>query len=280
MPTKGKCFFILSCARSGSTSLARILDTADNGVCAVEPNPNLNVETRQMMEGRLSDPRAILKATVVKRVTETLRKTMIYGEKNLTYGPFVCYLHELLECKFIFFNRDGRDVVRSLMDWHERMFGNIYRECKEPGDLTPRARAAVAKLPVHLDTSDYSRPRPLPGDPFYDEWENLSRAEMCAYYWSYINDLYLDELERMPQEAWIEIDYTLPSADDILRVGKFLDLKGLSRSRIQRMLNKRINSLRERRGEERVYPDWQNWDDKLRKRFERIAAKTMNRLGY
>ncbi len=39
-------YFILSCARSGSTSLARILDTAGNGACVCEPVPNLNVESR------------------------------------------------------------------------------------------------------------------------------------------------------------------------------------------------------------------------------------------
>ncbi len=280
MARKGKCFFILSCARSGSTSLARILDEAENGVCVVEPEPNLNLETREMMEGRLSDPRGFLEATVVKRVEENLSDTRIYGEKNVTYGPFVSYLYEMLNCKFIFLKRDGRDVVRSLMDWHELMFGDIYRECKDPGNLSPRAISAAAKLPVHLDTSDYSRPRPLPGTAFYDEWEGLSREEMCAYYWSYINDLYLDQLEKIPQEAWTEIDYTSTGTDDIFRVSEFLGLKGLPRDRIRRMLGKKINSLKERTGEEATYPDWKNWDGGLRRRFDRIASMTMRRLGY
>jgi len=278
--TEGKCFFILSCARSGSTSLAQILNTADNAICAIEPAPNLNVETREMMEDRLDDPYGVLNATVLKRVWKNLEKTEIYGEKNVTYGPFIPFLYEMLGSKFVFLKRDGRDVVRSLIDWHERLFGTIYRECCEVGNLSPRAIKNAANLPVHLDTSDYSRPRPLPETPFYNEWENFSRKEMCTYYWSYINDIYLNNLEKIPPEAWIEIDYTSPEADDILRVGEFLGLKGLTRKQIQMMLEERINSLRDRIGEEKTFPDWQNWDSGLRRRFDRIAAKTMHRMGY
>lgn len=280
MAGKGKCFLILSCARSGSTSLARILDGAKNAVCTVEPHPNLNRETREMMEGRLPDARAVLKATVVKRVRENSRGRQIYGEKNVTYGPFIPHLYEMLKCKFIFLKRDGRDVVRSMMDWHERMFGSIYRECKDPGILSPRALNAAANLPVHLDTSDYARPRPCPGDPFYDEWANLSREEMCSFYWSTINELYLNALEKIPKEAWIEIDYTSPKTDDVLRVVDFLGLKGVSRDGIQELLDSRLNSLKDRTGEDCLYPDWRNWDRGLRGRFDKIAERTMERLGY
>jgi len=130
-------FFILSCARSGSTSLAKILDKAKNGKCAIEPTPNLNRETRLAMEGRLDDPLAAI-APVIKRVKDHSRTGFIYGEKNVTYAPFIHLLYKELDPLFIFIKRDGRDVVRSLIDWHEKAFGTIYRECKTPGNLTPK----------------------------------------------------------------------------------------------------------------------------------------------
>ena len=111
-----RVFFVVSCARSGSTSLARILDQADNGVCAVEPTPNLNRETRDAMDGRLSDLQAAVTQMVVPRVQEGLRQHGVYGEKSITYGPFVPSLYEALGCKFVFLKRDGRDVVRSLIN--------------------------------------------------------------------------------------------------------------------------------------------------------------------
>ena len=99
-------FFIVSCARSGSTSIANILNQASNCECIVEPTPNLNTETRLMMEGQLEDPIKLLQETIVKRVQES--KAEVYGEKNVTYAPFIKHLYDLLNCKFVFLTRDGR----------------------------------------------------------------------------------------------------------------------------------------------------------------------------
>ena len=67
-------FFVISCARSGSTSLATILNKAHNGLCTIEPIPNLNKETREMTEGRLLNPMAVLEKTVLPRVQAGLQK--------------------------------------------------------------------------------------------------------------------------------------------------------------------------------------------------------------
>lgn len=274
-------FFILSCARSGSTSLAKILNTAENGICAVEPTPNLNRETRDMMEGRIADPMAVLENTVIPRIWKKLTEVEVYGEKNLTYGPFISYLYQALKCKFVFLKRDGRDVVRSLINWHEKKFGSIYRECKETGNLSPTAISAAANLPVHFDTSDYARPRPLKNDPLYNEWENFTRLEMCAYYWATVNELYFDNLQKLPNNAWIMIDYTTPTAQDIEEVADFLGLKGLDNKLVQNMLQQKINSLKDRNAPyDSLWPIWRNWDRSMRQSFEMIASKTMYRLGY
>lgn len=275
-----QCFFVLSTARSGSTSLARILNTATNGCCEIEPMPNLNVESRWAMDGKTGDLEATLTSTIMPRVRKGMAKYDVYGEKNVTYGPFVIELHTLLDCKFIFLTRDGRDVVRSLMDWHNRMFGTIYRECADPGDLSPRALAAAANLPVHLDTSDYARPRPGPDHPLHDRWEWLSRFEMCAYYWATINDQYLDKLAQLPKESWLQLDYTHPEVDHIIRACDFCSLTGVERTRVEEMLEGRINSLKDRTGEPLSYVPWTGWDGGQRRRFEAIAGQTMRRLGY
>ncbi len=273
-------FFIVSCARSGSTSLCAILDEAVNGRCVSEPVPNLNRETREMMEGRLHDPAGVLECTIVPRVLEGAQGGAVYGEKNVTYAPFIPHLYARLGCRFVYLKRDGREVVRSLLNWHENKFGSIYRECKEPGTLSPEALAAAGALPVHLDTSDYSRPRPPMDHPLAARWEDLTRAEMCAFYWAFINDLYLDGLERLPEEAWIEIDYSAVTAESVEHVARYCGLQGLERVRVQQMLDERINSLQARGGAAGTYPDWKWWDSGQRRRYDAIAAPAMRRLGY
>jgi len=273
-------FFVVSCARSGSTSLTRILDQATNGRCVVEPQPNLDRECREMREGRLRDPDRVIEATVVARVEAETAQNGVYGEKNVTYGPFLDRLHRRLGARIVYLHRDGRDVVRSLMDWHERMFGTIYRECRDPGRLSARARQSAASLPVHVDTADYARPRPLSGEAIGLEWDELSREEMCAYYWATANAEYRSQLAALPADSWIALDTTGCTADDVLRAAGFVGLQGLSREVVDEMLGGRINSIRDRIDEADAYPDWRHWDSGQRDRFWRIAGDEMLAQGY
>lgn len=271
-------FFVLSSARAGSTSLARILDRASNGCCLTEPVPNLNTETRHAMEGRLDDPAATIAQLVAPRARAA--KVEVYGEKNVTYGPFIRPLHEQLNARFILLTRDGRDVVRSLMDWHEQVFGTVYREAPEAGNLSQRARSAAGALPVHLDTSDFARPRPHPGDPMHDRWPRASRFEMASWYWARIYHLYLDELSGIPADAWRTLNYSDTCADRVLDTARFLGLTGLDRDTIAQMLDARINSLRERLDEAPHFPAWTNWNGMQRRQFTELAGPVMTRLGF
>jgi hypothetical protein len=275
-----KVYFILSCARSGSTSLARILDGATNGVCQVEPMPNLNDESRLAMDGKLSDRMTVVQDQVGPRVKKGLNEHEVYGDKNLTYGPFIRELHEAFDARFVFLHRDGRDVVNSLINWHEQLFGNIYRDCCEAGSISARARSAAASLPVWRDSCDFSRPRPGSGDRWFAAWESFSRLEMCAYYWARINALYLDELADLPSDAWVRVDYTRATGADVVEVGRFLKLSGLEAGAVQAQLDHRINSLADRdAGEGRAGP-WMSWTSRQREQFTAIAGGMMERLGY
>ena len=123
-------FFILSCARSGSTSLARILDAAANGACVVEPTPNLNVETRLAMEGRLADPAGVVREQIAPRVRAGVASHGVYGEKNVTYGPFVPHLREQLDARFVLLKRDGREA--SAQDCRKQHRAHASTSCKKP----------------------------------------------------------------------------------------------------------------------------------------------------
>lgn len=280
MNDRSPIYFIVSCARSGSTSLANILDTATNGRCLSEPVPNLNIETREMMEGRLPNPRQKLAELILPRIAKTLDEGLIHGEKNVTYGPFIPQLHEMLRCRFVFLKRDGRDVVTSLMNWHSEVFGDIYHECKERTPLSRIAEAARAKLPAARDDSDYARPRPRPGDPYFERWPELSRFEMAAWYWQFINRLYVENLAKIPPEDWIGIDYSTVEPQDIERVFDFLGLRGFDHDSVENMLSSHINSVWSRIRRRGKFTTWRDWDEDRRRAFDGIAAGAMTLLGY
>jgi hypothetical protein len=244
----------------------------------MEPMPNLNVESRDMMEGRLRNPYQVLAQNIVPRVVEILDQDLIYGEKNVTLGAFVPQLYDLFRCRFVFLIRDGRDVVTSLMNWHSEGFGSIYRECKEKSLLSTVAEAALARLPVEHDTSDYSRPRPLPGDPFFQAWSDFSRFQMMSWYWAHITELHFGYLSEIPPADRITIDYSNVNPHDIERVFSFLNLEGFESTRIREMLKSRINSVWDRFRIRARFPTWQTWDESMRRDFDRIAGRTMLKL--
>jgi len=275
-------FFILSCARSGSTSLAKILNTSTNSICQSEPMPNLNVETRLAMDSKLTDEEIYkyLEESVIKRSDKFLKEYEVYGEKNVTFAPFITKMYEKLGCKFVFLKRDGRDVVTSMMNWHEQKFGNFYKEASTKGNPSNEALISAQNLLAYQDTSDFARPRPQKNDPLYYTWSRLSRFEMCSYYWSYINELYLQELSKIPREAWFELDYTNITPKRMIELSEFLGLEGLDEKKIDSMLNQKINSLSDRGLTKGKFPNWNNWDSTKRDKFDKLAANTMYKLGY
>ena len=273
-------FFVFGCARSGTTSLCEALDFATNAVCLTEPAPNLTYETREMMDGRCADPFGVISRTLAPRIHSVLDQGLIYGEKNNTLGPFVPYLARHFAAKFVLVVRDGRDVTRSLMNWHNQMFGTVYRECKEMGELSERAQQMAGGLSVENDWSDYSRPRPSVGDPWHERWLDLSRFEMCAWYWAYINRLFLNNLEQIQADRWMCIDYTRPSPESVVKIAEFLGLTGVDRTKVQLHLDSKVNSLEQRTGESGRFPAWDCWDTDRTAQFEVIAASVMREFGY
>lgn len=273
-------YFVVGCARSGTTSLAKILDDFTNGVCLMEPEPNLGYESRKMLDGAYTTPFKLVAETIINRAASVLDSGFIYGEKNVTLGPFIPYIDKLANAKFVYVKRDGRDVVRSLINWHNQMFGNIYRECSEPGDLSDRARKVIKNLPIEDDMSDYARPRPGPDNMWYEKWPTFTRLEMCAWYWSYINELLIEELEKLDQDKWKIINYTHPQASDIMSIAEFLELEGLDSLTIQELLDRKINSVEDRIGKSSDFPKWDDWTPTEKAQFECIAFNSMKRMGF
>ena len=277
-------FFIISVARSGSTAISSICSEAQNCQCEVEPWGITKVMTRQLMDGKLKDPTPWIQKIMRPVVKKKLKKVEVYGEKDPVYAPFIPFFYDVFKCKFIFLTRDGRDVVKSMINWHTQKSGLYYVECKETEILREKAKKNVNKYRKHKMIKylpDYARPRPLEGDPLYNKWKNLSRLEMCAFYWSKINEICLEGLKNIPENKQLRID--LSSPDPSKKVNKmvdFLGLKGLSKDTIDSFLKGKINSLTYRGHPEGNFPHWSKWNKKTTKKFYNIAGGMMTKLGY
>jgi hypothetical protein len=272
--------FITGNARSGTTSLLRALGLSSHAEVALEPMPNLNKESRELYDGRLADPHAVLARDVAPRVARALDRGKHYIEKHISFVPFVPHLAELFPCKFLIPIRDGRDVVRSLMDWHTRFMPIFYQECREPTELGPEAAKVLAEQQFFPDPFDYSLPRPDRHDPWFEAWPAFTRFEMSAWYWNYLNCHLLRSLRQLPTDRYLIVDYTRADADTIRRCYDFLSLPGFSESKVRAVLDHRVNSLADRIGEGTRFPKWSDWSPELRHRFWELAFPAMRDLGF
>jgi hypothetical protein len=269
-------FFITSAPRSGSTSLATICNDSNNCKCLIEPHYDCRILSRDLMDGKVGRKEAI--AWIKKNIKPGPE---IYAEKDYVYAPLIPYLYEVFECDFVFIKRDGRDVVRSLINKHTQTNGSCYRECKEKMKLTKRAKKLSKRNLRTGDVADYCRPRPNSNDPLYSEWLDLSRMEMCAFYWTKINEIHLKELNLIPKNKWVTVDYSSKNlTDQIVDMVHFLGLKGLKKKKIKKRLDEKINSMKWRNIKDGDFPHWTKWGRENIKKFDRIAGSMMKELGY
>jgi SAM-dependent methyltransferase len=273
-------FFIVGCARSGTTALAEILGGASNAVVLSEPEPNLAIESRRALDGTDVDLGAAIRRAVKPRVDRIRANGLIYGEKNVTLTPMIAELAKAFRAKIILVRRDGRDAVTSMMNWHGELFGNIYREAVNRPALSPAARKAVAGNPAPLDSSDYARPRPRRDDPLKKEWNALTRLEMCAWYWATINQTARQIGASLPADTFYEIDMSSAKASDIQTLADAIGLKGLSPEAVSAQLDARINATSARVETEPRFPKPADWSNEQISRFDAMAFDQMRELGY
>ncbi len=265
-------FFIVGFVRSGSTALARIMDTASNAHVSIEREPKLLIESRDAYDGKPMDKIAILRAAHQQAIDEARGEGILFGDKNASYLSFIHELVALWNARIVFFYRDGRDAVRSLMDWHKFKAGNIYI----------REEDGIQGLTVtpEEDPWSYAYLRPRPEEELYHEWKTLPLFEKCAWYWNEYNRIAVSQLQGLPKENVHSIDLSSATVAHMRAVFEFAGLKGFDPAVVENMLGSRINSLRERTGRDNEFPVWQDWDDAHMQAYMHHARPMMEYFGY
>ncbi len=129
--TSPAMFFALSTGRSGTQTLAHVLTQSPGCLCLHEPHPQLVRESVLFREGRLSQADAI---DLLRRTRPHPAADRAYGESNNRLSLMVPALAAAFpEAKFIWLQRDARDVVASEL---------------QRGGYAPAVAAAVASLQV------------------------------------------------------------------------------------------------------------------------------------
>jgi len=194
--------FIVGAARSGTTAMLKLLDLSNETVCEMEPEPNLNSESRGMWDGSLADPYNSLVGSVMCRIAKAFQRGDFYVEKQVSLVPFMKVLSELTGCKFIVMTRNGKDAVKSIINWHNRAFPVFYKEC----DSNTVDAIDSDGDDEMIDLFDFSLPRPLSKEEYSSRWFLMERLEMVSWYWSRVNRELFKRLAAIPEESFLTVD--------------------------------------------------------------------------
>ena len=253
--------------RSGTTAVAKLLGLSDFAVVQSEPTPNLNAESGLRWAGALSNPKAPLIREVLPRIAKAHQRADIYVEKQNSLLPFISDLHELTNCRFIAMKRSGEETVRSLLNWHDKVFPMFYREAG--GRVLADGEGGEF---------DSSLPRPRPGEEYADQWGNLDRFEMLSWYWNRAMLEFRNQLSQLPSESVFELDINELDIDTAGKLYDFCGLPDFSEGKAVSLLSSRVNSVESRSGDSsRKKTDW-GLEEKSK--FARFAGPAMRSFQY
>jgi len=262
-------FFIIGCPRSGTTAMTEMLNTASNAVVYTELPPKFCIAARLQYEGQLAYPKEFIHKSKAESTKSALNSGKKFGDKNPNYLYFIQELAEIWDCKFLFLNRDGRDVVRSSMDFHNARSAGYARYEDDESSLTTQPED---------DFWDFVRIRPLPSTPDFSRWREYDRFEKFAWGWAEYSRIMLEKAGQLNSSEYLQIDMTSVDTNRMKQVFDFLQLDGFESRRISKMLDAKINTTNVKSAER--FPDWRRWDEETLAKFNKHAQKMMETLGY
>lgn len=267
-----KPLFIIGAFRSGTTAIANILNLSENADVYVEHPPKLSLESRLLYDGALLQPLKVLKDNKEHWIRSGVESGRVIGDKNANYLPFIPYLKTAFDCRFLFIARDGRSVVRSMMDWETVVPSNFYRRREDSAEYPDKS--------AEEDYWDYSLIRPQPGTETGQEWQSMSHFEKLCWYWAAYNRLMLEKLSLLEENEKYLCKMDQVNADDILEMCEFFEIESIPKEVIQNALTSRINTGESRGKISDPFPTWDGWSKEQQGQFRRIAGSQMVDLGY
>jgi len=184
----------------------------------------------------------------------------VYVESNLGYYGLLDAVPQVFKnYRAIYIIRDGRDWIKSMMNWGEVYGKGMIREL------------FAHKWPTAKDTNDE-----------YDkQWDRFSRFEKLCWAWSRLNeyalttisknphaqvykfeDIFLNENRYQVLEKLVSFTTSLPNLDP--------ESLGSTNSWLERKIHQSSSQ----------FPEWEKWSKDQKNSFEKICGPQMESLGY
>lgn len=240
--------FVVGTGRSGTATLAALLDGVPGCRVAHESSPLLLDEVTAFLRGTLAhrDLVDLLRRT---RQPDVIGGTTLSGEANQRLSFVLPALTEAFPgARIVWLIRDGRAAVASM---HHRLWYHPREATLRPPAVRPWAENRISADQV----DDLPR----------EAWARLDRFARCCWYWSYTNRL----IERVRSQLAVPV-MSLRLEDLAGSVPALWSFLGLSVRPPERLPHANPAS-----GGSPL--DWRLWSRRQRRVFEQLCGPTMDR---
>jgi len=185
----------------------------------------------------------------------------VYVEANIGYYGLLDITPAMFEHhRAIYIVRDGRDWIRSHMDW-----GQFY------------GKTGIRKLISH----NWPAASDIADDPYSARWEKLSRFEKLCWAWKKLNEYALGGISKNSSARLFHFEKIFSAEeryevlDELMAYATSLpNIDPTKLGKTDGWLKKKVHQSSNR------FPRWQEWTKEQRGQFEEICGSLMNELGY
>ncbi len=216
------------------------------------------------LRGNLSRREAVAKIFDLRQKFIETRPGFSYIESTSAYYGVIDVLPNIFKHhRIVYIVRDGRDWVRSKMDWGE-MYGK------------GRVRSLLAHTWPTSDEMDRDVHR-------QNDWHRMSRFERICWAWATLNHFALRAMAKNPHARLFYFEDIFKSKQGYQHLAELIsfaiDLPGVQKdsiapSYLEGWLERKIHKSEVR------FPRWKDWDNKQKIIFKKRCGELMNRLGY
>ncbi len=271
-------FFGASAGRSGTMTLANLLNAEDRVVCLHEGKIRRLEEsgeqwlpflTLQNLEAYRHPDRAVeifrrMRSKIVALAEE--HDLVALGDIAYNNSPFVGAIPEVFpQARLMVLIRDGRDFVRSAYTGDQ----------EDPTPVGWPKDRPLSKLEQYIALG---RLRPAGSSAEDSPWHRLTPLEKNAWLWAETNRIIFDNLSRWPEDRVLVLrleDFVADPLATYAQVRRFLRLPGPMPEAAPRLIEKKINHR-----SHYVLPPWKEWSPEMTSAFWDQAGEMMQRLGY
>lgn len=236
-------FFIVGMGRSGTVFLSNLLNQSEECRVYHEHPDDRDALVKAYLDNSAARRYLLGKRRkiIASRILQSHKK--VYGEVNGYFRHHTTALQEVLGAKVLHLVRDGREVVRSIMN-----------------------RTAF----TDNDKDHTGRIFPLPGDPYEDKWDKMDRFERVCWYWAMTTEVLLEQ--NLPVICLEDVTTSYDKFATQVLNNIAVDLP--------KELWQREISILHNISKKNTFPAYENWSAEQKEAFDQICGAVMWRLGY